>query len=297
MESVQQASEQEIMQEMAKAMAEYAQQGGQNISSEEIMDTLEKLPSDDSEQLTDDDLTEQDKEVLELMGEFQRELARQNPVYVTRGALLKCQYGSHCRRLNLAMSHGVYASKNAVVHEDNCNPINGENISWFGVCQSPFNKTKGASILLEVDKTLDPNATGNIRGTPCIPRIVGAWRDTHAQLKIKDDTTPAAKGVREGTVGELQKGNAIINALDFVGDSIGQAVGGAFDAIGSIFGKKNEEPNILQDTSDTAQRDATGLHSAVTTISFLVCEHGGLIEVIESGQEYVDVDTSQSEGE
>lgn len=292
MENVQQASEKEIIQKMANSMAEYAQQGGQNISSEEIIDTLEKLPSDDSEQLTEDDLTEQDKEILELMGEFQRELARQNPVYVTRGALLKCQCGSHCRRLNLAMSHGIYASKNAVVHEDNCNPINGENISWFGVCQSPFNKTKGASILLEVDKTLDPNATGNIRGTPCIPRIVGAWRDTHAQLKIKDDTTPVAKGVREGTVGELQKGNAIINALDFVGDSIGQAVGGVVD----FFTGGSDAPPILEDTSDTAQRNATGLHSAVTTISFLVCEHGGLIEVIESGQEYVDADTSQSEG-
>lgn len=292
MESVQQASEQEIMQNMANAMSEYAQQNGQTISSKEIMDTLEKLPSDDSEQLTEDDLTEQDMEVLELMGEYQQELARQNPVYVTRGALLRCQCGSHCRRLNLAMSHGVYASKNAVVHEDNCNPINGENITWFGVCQSPSNKTKGASILLEVDKTLDPNATGNIRGTPCIPRIVGAWRDTHSQLKIKDDSTPAAKGVREGTVGKLQKGNGIINALDFVGDSIGQAVGGIVD----FFTGGTDAPPILQDTSDAAQRNATGLHSAVTTISFLVCEHGGLIEVIESGQEYVDADTSQSEG-
>lgn len=296
MENVQQTSEQEIMENMANAMSKYAQQNGQDISPEEIIDTFEKLPNDDSNQMTEDDLTEQDMEVLELMEEFQRELVRQNPIYVTRGALLKCQCGSHCRRLNLAMSHGIYANKKAMVHEDNCNPINGENISWFGVCQSPYNKTKGASILLEVDKTLDPNATGNIRGTPCIPRIVGAWRDTHTQLKIKDDATPAATGVREGTVGELQKGNSVINALDFVGDSIGQAVGGAFDAIGSIFGKKDEEPNILQDTSDTAQRDATGLHSAVTTISFLVCEHGGLIEVIESGQEYVDPDTSQSEG-
>lgn len=72
--------------------------------------------------------------------------------YVVRGAKMKCDKGTHKKRINLPVSHGTYSNGNPVMNEsDN---VVGKNISSFGICKGdcPSNETitvvnkKGRSI-------------------------------------------------------------------------------------------------------------------------------------------------------
>lgn len=164
--------------------------------------------------------------------------------YLVRGALLRCRYGSHARRLNLPKCHGVYITTHPVIHEANCVAGLGpqlDNIPFFGVCKAPI-----PPVVEEVAYTKDrprdqygcpcgePPA-GIEKGWKCQPEIIRLWRDTYPKTRIVD--------------------------------------------------------NGLIDPSDrkyAAQGDELPVgRSSVTTLSFLVCRYGGLIEPYNSGQEYI----------
>ncbi len=129
--------------------------------------------------------------------------------YLVMGAVLRCSCGSHARRLNLPLDHGVYMRGLPMIHEEDCLAGEGCNITAFGVCSSeghpanvPFwekicgkyiedaelRDTAGHKILLQVEDGR------NVRGYPCIPCIAGCWRDVNRTYKIVRNNTA---GLRE----------------------------------------------------------------------------------------------------
>ena len=57
--------------------------------------------------------------------------------YIVAGAKIFCDHGTHFRRLDLPMCHGVYIRDKAATNEDDC--VHPENIPIFGVCFSGSN--------------------------------------------------------------------------------------------------------------------------------------------------------------
>lgn len=165
--------------------------------------------------------------------------------YLVRGAKLCCSCGTHKRKMNLCLCHGVYASGQPMVQEEDCLVGDGQNITAFGICQSsghPSKKpwwVKAATIFMNclvpnapqeesekiILETVDDegNVTGNVKGYACTPCIVGNWKDVHKTQKI-----------------------------------------------------------ARNNTDGTAEEDKL---SAITLESFLVCAYGGLIQPVDSGQD------------
>jgi len=125
--------------------------------------------------------------------------------YLVRGARLRCTYGTHSRKLNLPLCHGVYITGSPMIHEKDCIPGDDKNIASFGVCQSPAASSRSPKpprVLLQLPEyddygnpIADSNA-GNIRGLACMPMIAGEkWLDTWNETRITDNGThdPADK--------------------------------------------------------------------------------------------------------
>ena len=214
-------SEQEAAQQMYHAMAVKMQFDGLDVTAEEIAKTVEGQGLGESSESND-----KEDAILEQMAAYQAEYQQNCDAYVVRGALLKCRYGSHCRRMNLPKCHGVYTLKKPLVFKKDCKGgTEGAeySITTFGVCSSPSNRT-GGSVCLKKEAPRGPDgsftgkeASGTVTGTPCVPQIIGEWEGTHMDAHI---------------------------------------------------GPEGEE--------------------ALITSSFLVCQYGGLIEIIRSGQEDSD---------
>lgn len=213
------SSEQEDSSLMYQSMADYMNEQGMDVSAEDIQKTVDEQFSENPPEPS-----EQDEEIINAMAEYQKEYLRQNPIYSVRGALLYCNAGSHCRRLNLPRSHGVYILNHAAMHAgDNVGGMEGSNINitTFGICSL---REGGESITLkkEAPRNSDGTYTGDpsdgvVRGCPCLPTITDLWQDTHADTKIGAEQLPA-----------------------------------------------------------------------LTTLSFLMCTHGGIIRIWRSGQEDAD---------
>ena len=113
--------------------------------------------------------------IRDRMAAYQAEHSQPTEAYVVRGALLHCQYGSHCRRMNLPLCHGVYTMKKPLVFKRDCKGgTEGAdiNIPTFGVCSCPGNPT-GGSVCLEKEAPRNPDgsftgeaASGTVTGTP-----------------------------------------------------------------------------------------------------------------------------------
>lgn len=176
--SAEQTASLETEQQMYQAMAERMQSDGVDVTAAEIEKLVEEQQADDPPAPD-----EKEEEIIEKMAEYQAEYGKQNPAYVVRGALLHCQYGSHCRRLNLPLCHGVYTLKKPIIFKKDC--VVEDNIPSFGVCSSPDNPTGGSvSYVKEAPRNPDGSftgeaASGTVTGTPCVPIIVNVWDDTH----------------------------------------------------------------------------------------------------------------------
>lgn len=159
--------------------------------------------------------------------------------YLVRGAQLMCTCGTHKRKLNLPLCHGVYVEGKPLVHEEDCEVGDDKNIPAFGICQSeenPANKSffeKIGDVIASFftgkqeegpEKIMLQTEDGqNVKGYACTPCIRSGWKDVHKTQKI----------ARNGA-------------------------------------DKSSEGDLL---------------AALTQRSFLVCEYGGLIQPISSGQE------------
>lgn len=181
-------SEPEVEQQMYQAMAAEIQKGGQNVTTKEVAQSVEGQISNHSQESR-----EGDAETIEKMAIYQAEHREKQDAYVVRGGRIKCQYGSHCRQLNLPRCHGVYVCNQPVMFKKDC--VAGTegaelNIRTFGVCSSPDNDT-GGSVCLQKETEPNPDgsfpdekASGTVTGTPCIPEIIGEWDDCHVDTHI-----------------------------------------------------------------------------------------------------------------
>lgn len=92
--------------------------------------------------------------------------------YVVRGAKIKCDKGSHKKRINLPVSHGAYSNGNPLMNEND--NVVGENISAFGVCKG--------SCPSSGDITLVKETGGTVTGKKCMVKILKEW------MNAKEDT-------------------------------------------------------------------------------------------------------------
>lgn len=158
----------------------------------------------------------QEQHEMELQALFEQlELEEGEEVqfpYLVRGAELCCNCGTHKRRLNLPVCHGVYTNGQPMMHEEDCEAGDDKNIPSFGICQSeenPVNKSwlakagdkikgffTGEEEEDEAEKIILQTEDGqNVKGYPCTPCIVGTWKDVYQAEKISRNGT---KGISEG---------------------------------------------------------------------------------------------------
>lgn len=188
-------SEYDVEQQMYQAMASKMQSDGVDVTAEEIAQTIDEQSSTNPPEPS-----EKDEEIMAKMAAYQAEHYQPSEAYVVRGALLHCQYGSHCRRMNLPRCHGVYTTKKPIVFKRDCKGgTEGAdiNITTFGVCSCPGNPT-GGSVCLEKEAPRNPDgsftgeaASGTVTGTPCIPDIIDVWDGTHAETHIGKENEEA----------------------------------------------------------------------------------------------------------
>ena len=108
--------------------------------------------------------------------------------YLVRGAVLQCQFGSHCKKLNLPIDHGVYILDTPMMHALDYIPV--VNIVPFGVCSHPL-IPPGPSIVLpkEGARGKDGELTGAppsgiAKGIPCMPIVVVPWQNAHNETRL-----------------------------------------------------------------------------------------------------------------
>jgi hypothetical protein len=120
--------------------------------------------------------------------------------YLVRGAKLHCDQGSHIRKLNMPLGHGVYITREPTIHQLDCVPGDAHNISSFGVCNSPGIEALSPApptVTLELvayditGKAVESDEDlGNIKGTACTPQIAGGkWQNTYDPTRIVDNGT------------------------------------------------------------------------------------------------------------
>jgi hypothetical protein len=185
-----------IMVEMAHAQRE-----------EQLKDQIKDQIRDQIRDQTTNPLTNQREEIKKPnVPEFDEEACRvkiqaylrdhpdANYEYLVRGAKLACRMGTHIRRLNLPIDHGVYMgaedNKRPAIHAEDAAPEH--NIMYFGLCDGTIASSDVAeTVELEMIKYDSRNNYEGIpigsvkRGYKCKPDIIGnCWAMTHHDTRI-----------------------------------------------------------------------------------------------------------------
>ena len=91
--------------------------------------------------------------------------------YLVRGAKLKCDCGSHARKLNLQQCHGLHLNELPMVHQKDCKP--DIHIKAFGVCRNPLREEEAN--LNGEDKVLyktEDDESKNVKGYVCKVKLL-----------------------------------------------------------------------------------------------------------------------------
>lgn len=120
-------------------------------------------------------------------------------VYLTRGAMLYCDCGSHPRRLNMIKDHGFkmelednYEEGHPFVSASDCVVGDYANISYFGICQAEASKGEETIHLKAYTPEGEEPSTEVLTGPKCKPVIDGKWKNTKKNTKINDGSTEEA---------------------------------------------------------------------------------------------------------
>lgn len=143
------------------------------------------------------------KKVAQVMREAEnRQGKTEQYPYLVAGAELRCTCGTHKRKINLPLCHGVYTGKKPLLHEEDCEAGEDKNISAFGICQSdenPANKNfaqKAVNAVLNFLQGKKEEEEGpkkimlktedgqNVKGYACTPQIAGKWIRTYKEEMI-----------------------------------------------------------------------------------------------------------------
>ena len=143
----------------------------------------DKNEENDNEKIEGEN-TDEEKIVEELAEVLEEMLSNE---FLVRGALLRCRFGSHQRKLNILKDHGVYVGDKPLAHK--LDRVEFENVMSFGVCSSGSKYLKSKSVLLEKE-IIDEKGNvkkENVRGVACIPCILGTWLDTKKKVRLVDN--------------------------------------------------------------------------------------------------------------
>lgn len=126
------------------------------------------------------------KEIEKYRKEIEERQDGQQEMYVSRGALLFCKYGTHSRRLDLEEDHGYRVSYSPdgtymqpfINYKDTKYGENHGNVKFFGVCQCP-DPPEGNEVILVKDKRLKDDGSGeeNVKGPKCRALLDSVWLD------------------------------------------------------------------------------------------------------------------------
>lgn len=111
--------------------------------------------------------------------------------YVTRGARMHCDCGSHTRRLNIINDHGWIINHYG---DDYNHPIANEddykenvNIKSFGICGSSKMKSNN-TITLYAEGEGESDDAKTVTGSPCTPLFDTKWQDTKEDSEVNSET-------------------------------------------------------------------------------------------------------------
>lgn len=128
---------------------------------------------------------------LDILLDPDNDFSNTDAAYLVWGAVLRCDCGSHSRKLNLPECHGVYHLNHPLIHQKDAKIGDDQNISTFGVCSSekhPEDKWLGEDITLVSED--DPDK--NVKGCPCTPIIVdGEWKNPKCETLVADNDAAA----------------------------------------------------------------------------------------------------------
>lgn len=97
--------------------------------------------------------------------------------YIVRGAKIRCNRGTHTRKINLPVSHGTYSNGNPMMNK--CDRIVDENISYFGICKGNCPSSGDISLV-------DENG-GVATGKKCKVKILKDWINTKGDTLVSGE--------------------------------------------------------------------------------------------------------------
>lgn len=138
-------------------------------------------------------LSEEDKKIIEeeMKNEIEMDASLPESLLV-RGALLQCSCGTHCRRLNLPKSYGVYEEdkRHPVVLKKDCVVGDEQNIAYFGVCNSAHKPNTDIICLKPyVWPNGEKSSSKNVTGNKCTPVILDSWFNPQEKYSYTDPET------------------------------------------------------------------------------------------------------------
>ena len=117
-------------------------------------------------------------------------------LYLTRGALLVCECGSHPRRLQLLTDHGMIIhleDEYEFLHPiaDSCDCVFGEdeNIGYFGICYSEACKGEETVVLKKYTSPNEKPSEETIEGPKCCAILDTMWSNVKEDVYTKDQET------------------------------------------------------------------------------------------------------------
>jgi hypothetical protein len=135
------------------------------------------------------------------MEEAQQQLQERIELQLVRGAMLYCTCGSHPRKLNLPVDHGIITCETPHVHErdavtEKTNPVS-PNICWFGHCLSTSESAKrNLRKKIRLAPYVPKDNEGNFLSTPpessskekkCVPEFVREiWKNCNENVSISE---------------------------------------------------------------------------------------------------------------
>lgn len=136
------------------------------------------------------------KEIEKYRKEIAERQDGQQEMYVSRGALLFCKYGTHSRRLDLEEDHGYRVSYSPdgtymqpfINYKDTKYGEEHGNVKFFGICQCP-DPPEGDDIILVKDKRLKDDGSGeeNVKGPKCTALLDSVWLDAKEDKVLGGD--------------------------------------------------------------------------------------------------------------
>jgi len=113
--------------------------------------------------------------------------------YIVAGAKIFCDHGTHLRRLDLPVSHGVYIRDLAMTNEDDCQ--HPENIPIFGVCLSSANPHEQMQYTGSDSEDFlysDQDIVFPLIGKKCYPEL-GKWLNAKEDVLVDDKPALTAR--------------------------------------------------------------------------------------------------------